>query len=102
MGGVLIILSVFSSSVLWSDLYNSFVWIGLLALISFGFIGIFDDYNKVKSNSSNGLKAITRIILQLIFSLIISLVILKMLDDQIDTTISFPFFKNLIINFGYF
>ena len=25
-----------------------------------------------------------------------------MLDDQIDTTISFPFFKNLIINFGYF
>ena len=102
MGGVLIILSVFSSSVLWSDLYNSFVWIGLLALISFGFIGIIDDYNKVKSNSSNGLKAITRIILQIVFSLIISLLILKMLDDQIDTTISFPFFKNLIINFGYF
>ena len=83
-------------------LYNSFVWIGLLALISFGLIGIIDDYKKIKSNSSNGLKAIARIILQIVFSLIISLVILKMLDDQIDTTISFPFFKNLIINFGYF
>ena len=102
MGGVLIILSVFSSSVFWSDLYNSFVWIGLLALISFGLIGIIDDYKKIKSNSSNGLKAIARIILQIVFSLIISLVIMKMLDDQIDTTISFPFFKNLIINFGYF
>ena len=102
MGGVLIILSVFSSSVLWSDLYNNFIWIGLLALISFGFIGLVDDYNKIKSNSSKGLKAITRIMLQLVFSLIISLVILKMLDDQIDTTISFPFFKNLIINLGWF
>ena len=88
MGGLLIILSVFSSSVLWSDLQNNFVWIGLLALISFGLIGAIDDYKKIKSNSSNGLKAITRIILQIVFSLIISLVILKVLDDQIDTTIS--------------
>ena len=38
MGGVLIILSVFFSSVFWSDLQNSFVWIGLLSLISFGLI----------------------------------------------------------------
>ena len=38
MGGVLIILSVFFSSILWSDLLNSFVWIGLLTLISFGSI----------------------------------------------------------------
>jgi phospho-N-acetylmuramoyl-pentapeptide-transferase len=32
MGGVLIILSVFSSSVLWSDLQNNFVWIGFVSL----------------------------------------------------------------------
>ena len=102
MGGVLIILSIFFSSVLWSDLQNNFVWMGLVALIVFGLIGVIDDYKKIKSNSSNGLKVITRIILQIVFSLIISLVILKMLDDQIDTTIAFPFFKNLIINFGYF
>ena len=92
MGGVLIILSIFFSSVLWSDLQNNFIWIGLLALIVFGFIGFIDDFIKIKSNSSNGLKAITRIILQIFFSLIISLIILKILDDQIDTTISFPFF----------
>ena len=102
MGGVLIILSVLISSFLWSDLHNSFVWIGLVTLIIFGFIGIIDDYKKIKSNSSNGLKATTRIVLQLIFALFISLIILNILDDQIDTTIAFPFFKNLIINFGYF
>ena len=40
MGGVLIILSVIISFILWSDLKNSFVWTGLFALISFGLIGI--------------------------------------------------------------
>jgi len=102
MGGVLIILSIITSSLLWSDLQNSFVWTGLLALLSFGLIGLIDDYKKIKSNSSKGLKAITRIIFQIMFSLIIALIILKILDDKIDTTIAFPFFKNLIINFGYF
>ena len=102
MGGLLIILSVVISLILWSDLQNTFVWIGFLALIFFGFIGFFDDYNKIKSNSSNGLKAKTRIILQIFFALMISILVINNLDDQINTTISFPFFKNLIVNFGYF
>ena len=102
MGGVLIILSILISSFLWTDLQNSYVWTGLLTLITFGSIGIIDDYKKIKSNSSNGLRAISRIIFQLILALLVSLIILRILDDQFDTSIAFPFFKNLIINFGYF
>ena len=102
MGGLLIILSVVISLVFWSDLQNTFVWIGFLTLIVFGFIGFVDDYNKIKSNSSNGLKARTRIILQIFFALMISILAINNLDAQINTTISFPFFKNLIVNFGYF
>ena len=102
MGGVLIILSILISSLLWTDLQNSYVWTGLLTLITFGSIGIIDDYKKIKSNSSNGLRAILRIIFQLILALLVSLIILRILDDQFDTSIAFPFFKNLIINFGYF
>ena len=102
MGGVLIILSVFISSILWGDLQNNFLWIGVMTLLIFGFIGFIDDFKKIKSNSSKGLKAKIRIILQLFFALIISLMILNIIDDQIDTSIAFPFFKNLIINFGYF
>ena len=102
MGGVLIILSILISSFLWTDLQNSYVWTGLLTLITFGSIGIIDDYKKIKSHSSNGLRAISRIIFQLILALLVSLIILRILDDQFDTSIAFPFFKNLIINFGYF
>ncbi len=102
MGGVLIILSVIISLVLWADLQNIFVWIGFLTLIIFGFIGFIDDYNKIKSNSSHGLKATTRLSLQLFFALIISIIIINNINNQIDTTIAFPFFKSLIVNFGYF
>ena len=102
MGGILIILSVLISSVLWSDLKNNFLWIALISLLIFGLIGFIDDFKKIKSNSSNGLKATTRIMLQLFFAIIISLMILNIIDDQINTSIAFPFFKNLIINFGYF
>ena len=82
MGGLLIILSVVISLILWSDLQNTFVWIGFLALIFFGFIGFVDDYNKIKSNSSNGLKARTRIILQY-FCLMISILVINNLDDTL-------------------
>ena len=102
MGGVLIILSILSSSILWSDLQNKFVWIGLVTLILFGLIGLIDDYMKIKSHSSDGLNAKIRILLQIILALFISFIILKILDSNIGTSISFPFFKNLIINFGYF
>ena len=83
MGGVLIILSILISSFLWTDLQNSYVWTGLLTLITFGSIGIIDDYKKIKSHSSNGLRAISRIIFQLILALLVSLIILRILDDQL-------------------
>ena len=64
MGGLLIILSIFISIILWGDLTNPFVIVNLLACISFGIIGFYDDFVKIKNNSSKGLKAKTRISIQ--------------------------------------
>ena len=71
MGGVLIIMSILVSLILWADLKNNFIWISILSCLSFGFIGFYDDYLKVKSNSSNGLKVRTRIIVQLLMSFLV-------------------------------
>ncbi|MEJ5173263.1 MAG: phospho-N-acetylmuramoyl-pentapeptide-transferase, partial [Hydrogenothermaceae bacterium] len=49
MGGVLILIVVLITSLLWSRLDNLYFWITLLTFISFGFIGFFDDYVKVKN-----------------------------------------------------
>tara|TARA_B100000700_G_scaffold109447_1_gene123415 strand:+ start:791 stop:1879 length:1089 start_codon:yes stop_codon:yes gene_type:complete len=102
MGGVLIILSIIVSLLLWADLNNNFIWISLFSCISFGVVGFYDDYLKVKSNTSNGLSAKIRISLQLIISLIIVFLIQNNLPQIYSDTIAFPFFKNLIINFGIF
>ena len=102
MGGLMIILSVIVSTFLWADLNNNFVWISILTILSFGLIGFIDDYYKIKSNSSNGVSSKKRIIIQIILGFIISYLIINNLDKQISNSMTFPFFKNLIIDFGIF
>ncbi len=102
MGGLLIILSVIVSTILWADLKNNFVWISILTILIFGLIGFVDDYKKIKNNSSLGISSQLRIIFQIIFGLIISFLIINNLDSNISNSMTFPFFKNLIIDFGIF
>ncbi len=102
MGGILIILSILISFFIWCDLKNIFVWISTLSLLSFGLIGLYDDYKKTQSRSSIGLNAKYKIIIQIIFCIIITFIIIENLNRNIGTAIAFPFFKDLIINFGLF
>ena len=102
MGGVLILSSIFVSTLIWSDLNNVFVWIILATLVSFGLLGFIDDYLKISSNSSSGLSAKTRIILQIIISFFIILVIKKVLPEEFSTHLTFPFFKNIFFDLGWF
>ena len=102
MGGILIILSISISLILWADLKNIYIWISFFSCLLFGLIGFFDDYKKVKSNSSKGLNAKTRIIVQLFISFFVVYLIQTNLSENINSNIAFPFFKNLVINFGIF
>ena len=102
MGGLLIILSVFVSTIIWADLQNIFIWILLLTILIFGSIGFADDYKKIKSSTSDGISSKIRIIFQIIFSFFITYLILINLDPSISKSMTFPFFKNLIIDFGIF
>ncbi|MBC7490296.1 MAG: phospho-N-acetylmuramoyl-pentapeptide-transferase [Glaciimonas sp.] len=57
MGGVLILISIGISTLLWSDLGNRFVWIVLLVTLGFGAIGWVDDYRKVVYRDPNGMRS---------------------------------------------
>ncbi len=102
MGGLLIILSVLVSTFFWADLNNNFIWISILTILIFGLIGFADDYKKIKTNSSRGLSSKFRIIFQIFFGLIITYIIINNLEPNISNSMTFPFFKNFIIDFGLF
>jgi len=102
MGGVLIVSSILISVLMWSDLTNIFIWISIFSIVSFGLIGLLDDYKKIKSSDSTGLKASTRIIVQILFSFVIILSIYLVMPENLKTIVTFPFFKNLFIDLSFF
>lgn len=94
MGGVLIIISVAASTLLWANLRNYYVWIALFGMISFGLIGFWDDYTKVRRMRNLGLTARMKMGLQLLASLGIGLMLLVLhAKNAYSTNINVPFFK---------
>ena len=64
MGGLLILISVAVSVLLWMDLTNRYVWACLLVTGGFGLIGFLDDYDKVKKAHHAGLSGRMRLFLE--------------------------------------
>ena len=57
MGGVLILLAIFTSTLLWADLTNRFIWIVLIVTLGFGAIGWVDDWRKVVDKNPEGMRS---------------------------------------------
>ena len=75
MGGLLILLSLAGSVLLWSDLSNRLVWIVLGLTIGYGILGFIDDYKKVKEGSSAGISARTKLFWQVLLAVIVGFAI---------------------------
>ncbi len=86
MGGILILLSVLISSVLFMPFVNSAGWIALLALVMFGVLGFIDDYKKVSSQSTkaaNGLSPAFRLGAEAVFVVILVYLINKTMPPYV-------------------
>ena len=66
MGGVLILLAVALSTLIWGDLTNAYVWAVLIVTVGFGAIGFVDDYMKLTQRSSRGMSSRMKFLAQLI------------------------------------
>ena len=102
MGGMLILIAVFVSTILWADFTNEHIWIVLLSTAGFGIIGFLDDYLKLVKKQSMGLRAKYKLTGQIIISLIIGVYIYFRVDGAFMTTVSIPFFKQLYPNLQLF
>ncbi len=100
MGGVLINIAIVSSTLLWADLTNLYMWVSMLILVGFAAIGFYDDWLKVKKKDTKGLPGRWKLGIQAALVCICALILMK--SGHWDTRLSVPFFKNLRPDLGLF
>ncbi|MBI1245910.1 MAG: phospho-N-acetylmuramoyl-pentapeptide-transferase [Alphaproteobacteria bacterium] len=102
MGGVLILLSMGVSTLLWADLRNGYVWAVLTVTLGFGAIGFYDDYLKLTKKNSKGLSGRGKLLFQTLLSLAATSWIVYLTREPLSTQLAVPFFKDLLVDLGVF
>ena len=102
MGGVIILLALVISVLLWADLTNIYVLFCLYIVSSFGFLGAYDDYKKIKNSNSSGISSKLKIFVQILLAAIGLLFLTVFVEYNEFKNLYFPFFKNFLINLGWF
>ncbi|EKD71619.1 MAG: phospho-N-acetylmuramoyl-pentapeptide-transferase, partial [uncultured bacterium] len=102
MGGMLIIISVTLSTLLWSDLTNKYVWLVLMVMLGFGAIGYWDDYRKLVLKHSRGMPARQKYLFQSLLGFGAALYLYYTAKLPVETELVLPFFKNMYIYMGPF
>jgi phospho-N-acetylmuramoyl-pentapeptide-transferase len=98
MGGLLILISVSISVLLWMDLTNPYVWACLLVTGGFGLIGWLDDYDKVKKAHHAGLSGKTRLLLEFAIAGIATWLMIRTGGSGLHL----PFVKETVADLGWF
>jgi len=102
MGGALILLAIISSTLLWADLTNRFVWITLGVTIGFGAIGFLDDYRKLANRSHKGVPGKVRLLFEIGIATLAVLGVMSITRMPLATGLTIPFFKSVLIPLGWF
>ena len=102
MGGVIILFGLLTSVILWGDLKNIYLIFCIYVALTFGALGAYDDYIKIKFNNSSGISSKLKLLIQITLSIIGISTLTYFSDYSEISNLYFPFFKNLIINLGWF
>ena len=102
MGGVIILLAVTVSTILWARLDNQYVWIILFVTFSFGLIGLIDDYIKVVKQSYGGLSGRLRLIVGFLIAFVAVYFIQAQHLNDLNKSLALPIFKDHLLFMGGF
>jgi len=102
MGGLMVLISVTISTLLWADLSNAFVWYALLVMVGYGAIGFGDDYLKLTKKNSKGLPGKLKLVAQIVIGGIATLGIMQSLPGDMNMHVAIPLFKHLFVYLSWF
>lgn len=100
MGGILIIIAISLSTIIWADITNVYVLLTLVSFLWLGLVGFTDDYIKVVKKRNLGLTPRMKLLGQVMLGIFIASYV--MLFTPIPTMLSIPFVKHLVLNLGIF
>lgn len=101
MGGLMVLIAIVISTLLWADLRNAFVWIVLLVTFGFGLVGFADDYLKLTKRNTKGLPGKVKLVAEAAISLVAVIWYMSVAEDTVATGVAIPFFKDLILPLSY-
>jgi phospho-N-acetylmuramoyl-pentapeptide-transferase len=111
MGGLMILLGILVATLLWGNLTNRFVWIVLGVTLSFGAVGLYDDYLKVSRQSSAGFSGRARFAIETALAVLACIAILGPEEvweallagrSPVGSVLTFPFFKDFVQPLSWF
>ena len=100
MGGALIIFVVVLTTILWSDLSNSYVYVCVFATLGFGILGFVDDWSKITKKNPEGMSVSTKFFWQSIMAAAIAVFLFIRAESSAEVDLYLPFFKDLVIPIG--
>jgi len=99
MGGLMIIFTMLTSTLLWADLRNLYIWLLILVTLGFGLVGFLDDYLKVIKKHNKGLTGRQKLLGQTLIALVASLWLYFSPDFL--PTLTIPFFEEVRPNLSW-
>lgn len=102
MGGLMILSGIIFSSFLWADFTSPVVLVVLMVTIGFGLIGFYDDYLKITKRTNKGFGGWQRLAIEFFFAGVACALLVLTSPPPLNMSLAFPFFKEWIIDFGWF
>jgi len=100
MGGLIILLAIVVSTILWANPANYYVWIVLGVTLTFGAVGFYDDYLKVTKQTHAGFSSKIRFSIEVLIALAACYVLVSLGREPFASSLTFPFFKDLVLPLG--
>lgn len=102
MGGLMILIAVSISTILWMDVKNGYTWVVLGVTIGYGLIGFQDDYLKLTKRNTKGMSGRAKLIFQFGIAIAATLAVMYIAPAQHMTSVAAPFLKDFFFDLGWF
>ncbi len=101
MGGMLMLLAMGCSVLVWGNLANGYVWAVMFVTFGYGAIGFADDFLKLSRRNTKGVSARGKLVAQLVIGLVAAAWMSWLTRGPLATGLTIPVFKEVLIPFGY-